>query len=222
MTNVVLPRVKVCGLTCAADVRAALEAGADALGFVRHAPSPRDLDAAGAAELVELVEASARDVTPVALMVDPSPEEAVRHLERSGARLLQLCGREDPREWSGFETPILRRLAVVPEAEEELERWRGVALGFVLDHPGGPGGTGRTVDLVRAARLASLAPCLLAGGLAADNVAQRVAAVGPAGVDASSRLESRPGLKDPGAVGAFVTAARRALAGRDGGGREGG
>ncbi|MCZ6596730.1 MAG: phosphoribosylanthranilate isomerase [Planctomycetota bacterium] len=203
-----LPRVKVCGLTRAEDVRAALEAGADALGFVHHGPSPRSLDAEAAGMLVEPVP---KDVLAVAVMVDPTPAEALAFLRTSGLRALQLCGAEEAEAWRDFPTTILRRVAVTPEARTEIARWRGIAAGFVLDHPSGPGGTGAAVDAALAAELADVAPCLLAGGLDAKNVGARVAAVSPAGVDASSRLESTPGIKDHAAVRAFVRAAQRAI-----------
>jgi phosphoribosylanthranilate isomerase len=106
---------------------------------------------------------------------------------------------------------VLRRIGVTETAERELDAWREVASGFVLDHPSAAGGTGLGVDLARAARLASLAPCLLAGGLDAGNVAERIAAVLPFGVDASSRLELAPGRKDHARVAAFVQRAHNAL-----------
>jgi phosphoribosylanthranilate isomerase len=93
-----------------------------------------------------------------------------------------------------------------------IESWRGIAAGFVLDHPSSAGGSGREIDLAIAAELARLAPCLLAGGLDERNVAERVRAVRPAGVDASSRLESAPGHKDPARVTAFIRAARAEVA----------
>ena len=203
-----LSRIKVCGLTRAEDVRAALDAGADALGFVQYAPSPRDLSPETAAELIADVPAG---VARVLVVVECTPATARAALEATGADHLQLCGEQRAADWAGFPVPILRRIAVQDGAHEELTSWRELALGFVLDHPSGPGGSGRTVDETLAAELASLAPCLLAGGLDPDNVAERVAATRPAGVDGSSRLETRPGIKDPDRVRAFVTAARAAL-----------
>jgi phosphoribosylanthranilate isomerase len=202
-----LPRIKVCGIASLADVAGVLTE-IDAVGLVAWDRSPRFLDASRAARVVAGLPAS---VLPVAVMVDKTPREAERWAREVGARAVQLCGGEAPEPWQDFALPILRRVPVVPGAEAVIEAWRGIAAGFVLDDPEEPGGTGRTVDLVLAARLASIAPCLLAGGLDAKNVAARVAFVRPAGVDASSRLESRPGRKDPARVEAFVRAARAAL-----------
>lgn len=206
-----LPRVKVCGLTRAEDVRVALRAGAEALGFVHYAPSPRDVDAGRVARIVAEVPA---DVPTVAVLVDTTPADARAYLASSGLRWVQLCGSEDADAWRGFEAPILRRVAVDEGAGAEVARWMGIARAFVLDHPAAPGGTGASVELARAAEIAASAPCLLAGGMAPENVAARVRAVEPWGVDASSRLESAPGIKDPARVAAFVAAARASLAER--------
>jgi phosphoribosylanthranilate isomerase len=203
-----LPRVKVCGLTRPEDLAAAVAAGCDAVGLVEHPPSPRAVAARRARELTGELPP---EVLPVGVFVDRSPAEVERWLRAAGARAAQLCGAERAEHWRSFAFPLLRRLAVADGALEELERWEGTADGFVLDHPSAPGGTGRAVVLLSAARLASLAPCLLAGGLDGDNVAERVAAVRPAGVDASSALESGPGRKDAGRLRSFVENARRAL-----------
>ena len=204
-----LPRVKVCGVRSMADIGAALAVGLDAIGLVEHPPSPRAVTAEAAAAVVA---ALPTQVLCVAVFVDRTPEEVALWLEASGAHIAQLCGSERPDEWTGFGRPLLRRLAVDEHADEELERWREVAHGFVLDHPGAPGGSGHVVDLERARRLAARAPCLLAGGLDEANVAERIARAAPHGVDASSRLESAPGVKDPARVERFVRAATRALA----------
>lgn len=203
-----LPRIKVCGLTRPEDVRAAVEAGADALGFVRHPASPRYVEASAAAELVAGVPAG---LATVAVVVDAEPSELAAYLEATGIGWAQLCGEERPEDWRGFAAPLLRRVGVDADAEAELEAWAEVAAGYVLDHPAAPGGTGRGVDPARAAELARRAPCLLAGGLGPANVRDAALAVRPLGVDASSRLESTPGIKDPAAVRDFVRAARAAL-----------
>lgn len=204
----VLPRAKVCGLRRAADLCAAIDAGADAVGFVFHEPSPRWLADREAQALAGLVPPA---VLAVAVFVDATPEWALARAQRCGARAVQLCGRERPPEWSGFPLPVLRRLPVSAEAQDEIEAWRQIARGFVLDSAQAPGGSGRPVSWELAAGLAAQARCLLAGGLDAHNVAAAVRAVRPAGVDASSRLEARPGRKDPQRVRAFVAAALRAL-----------
>jgi phosphoribosylanthranilate isomerase len=94
----------------------------------------------------------------------------------------------------------------------QMARWFGVAEGFVLDHPSSAGGSGLLVDQTCARELAATGPCLLAGGLDPETVASAIRATCPLGVDASSRLESSPGQKDPQRVRDFVRHAQRAFA----------
>ncbi len=242
--NYRLPRVKVCGLCRVQDLRAALAAGADAVGFVQHPPSPRavapdqvadmlaavgswgldaarGLDAAGSgldeasgASAVGLPSAgqrSAGEPLSVAVMVDLDPTRAHAWAARAGVAAVQLCGQEQAKDWSGFPLPLWRRIGVDGHGAEEMKRWHGVANAFVLDHPDSVGGSGRTVDWELAHQLVQRGPCLLAGGLGADNVVAAVAAALPAGVDASSRLEAAPGCKNPAEVLTFVQRAHAAL-----------
>jgi phosphoribosylanthranilate isomerase len=204
-----LPRVKVCGLTSIGDALAAVDAGCDAIGLVAHRASPRAVRADRAAEIAASVGGRA---LVVAVLVDVDPEGALAVCEAFGARAVQLCGGEIASAWRDFPLPILRRIAVEPGAREAIEAWRGTAALSVLDHPSAPGGSGREVDLGLAAELARVAPCSLAGGLDQANVAERVRAVRPFGVDASSRLETAPGRKDAAKVRVFVARARAALA----------
>lgn len=204
-----LPRIKVCGLARIEDVRTAVAAGAEAVGAVHFAPSPRSVEPADIADLFSEVPP---EVLTVGVVVDLSPASAAEFLAASGVRALQLCGSQRAAEWADFPVPLLRRIPVDASGTDELAAWSGVAAGFVLDHPKSAGGSGQTVDFERAAQLAAAAPCLLAGGLSAGNVPEAVQQVRPRGVDASSRLEQTPGRKNPAAVYAFVQAAQAALA----------
>ena len=206
--DLVVPRVKVCGLTREEDVASAIEAGASALGFVEYPPSPRAVTRERARALIDGV---AGRVASVAVLVDRDPDFAAAWVRASGATMVQLCGSERAEAWRGFEHPILRRVAADDRAEEEIAAWQGIAAAVVLDHPSAPGGTGLGVDGARAAILARLAPCLLAGGLDETNVRARLSIARPRGADASSRLEIAPGIKDPARVAAFVRAARETL-----------
>jgi len=203
-----LPRIKVCGLKRAEDARAALAAGADALGVVHFAASPRS------AQLEEAREIFALDsnVPGVLVVVDPELQQASDWMQATGATAIQLCGSQQASTWAEFPYPILRRLPVDSSAEAEIAQWQAVAAGFVLDHPATAGGSGLTVDFARAQELAQQAPCLLAGGLDAENVSNAVQSVQSCGVDASSRLELLPGRKNPAAVLAFVRAAQQSFA----------
>ncbi len=206
------PIIKVCGLCRDEDVDVALDAGANALGFVHHPPSARHMDIAPLVDLVQRA-TDRGQVNTVLVLVDAAPDQACAWAERLGVSHLQLCGREDPQAWKdvGRSVRILRRVSVQSSAPAEVEAWASLSEAFVLDHPAGPGGTGAAVDPSLARRLSALGPCILAGGLDGDNVTAQVAAVAPMGVDASSRLESEPGIKDPQRLRAFVHAARRAL-----------
>ncbi len=201
------PRVKVCGITRVEDARAAIAAGADALGVI-FAPSPRRVDAARAAAIVQ-----AAGATPVAgVFVDAPRAEVESLVDATGIAAVQLCGQERPEDFSRLTVPVWRRLAVEePAASLELRRWLPLAALFVLDHPSSPGGSGQTVDPTLARALSAQAPCLLAGGMGPANAAAAAAAVRPHGLDASSRLESAPGLKDSALVKEFVLAARHGL-----------
>ncbi len=202
-----VPRLKVCGFTTRADLEAAIAAGADAVGFVHYAPSPRSLLASDMARLTPHVP---EGIAKVAVLVDARPEATADWCASTGTDWVQLCGAQQAEAWRGFDLPLLRRLPVSEAGLDELEAWSTVAAAFVLDHPASPGGTGLQVDASLARRMAQRAPCLLAGGLDENNVSERIAAVRAHGVDASSRLESRPGHKDKARVQLFV---QRALAG---------
>lgn len=208
------PRVKVCGLTRTEDVDAALFAGADALGFVLHEASPRSVAESRAAELCGRAGARARCYL---VLVEHARADVERLMASTGAGGVQLCGDPHPGSFEDFEGDLLVRLSADERALERAEPWIPLLAGrpgrgFVLEPPGSFGGSGRAVELPCAQRLLQRLPCLLAGGLTADNVAGRIAHTGARGVDASSGLELSHGLKDPVRVTRFVRSARRALA----------
>jgi phosphoribosylanthranilate isomerase len=199
--------VKVCGLTRLEDARVALDAGADWLGFVLATEGPRAIAPGRAGEIVAALEG----VVAVAVMVGVSPDEALRAARQVGATRVQLH-RVDAATWprdfplpAAFAVPMDaagRPAAAVPEARDLL----------VLDaaDPVRMGGTGRTFPWAAARDLARTRDVMLAGGLDGGNVGEAIAAVRPFGVDAASRLERAPGIKDPDAVRRFVAAARGA------------
>jgi phosphoribosylanthranilate isomerase len=197
--------VKVCGLTRLEDARVAIDAGADWLGFVLHGESPRAADPGRAAEIL----ASLPRATGVAVMVGPDPDTALAIATRAGARRVQLH-RVDPATWpadfpleASFVVPVERSgtLAAAAPPTRHL---------LMLDtaHATLAGGTGETLPWDAVATLAATRAVMLAGGLAADNVALALDQVHPFGVDASSRLEQSPGVKDAEAVRRYVAAVR--------------
>jgi phosphoribosylanthranilate isomerase len=199
-------RVKICGLRTAIDVHAAIEAGADAVGFV-FAKSVRQLDARGARSLIGLVPAGILRVG-VVRTVDSAPLEELFAL---GLDAIQI--ERDDQPVPGF--PAGTRLWSVLRDGENLDA-RAAAIPpestLIIDSALG-GGSGRSADLRRVATLAGARPIILAGGLTPDTVADAINRVHPCGVDVSSGVESAPGIKSPELIHAFVKAARDAAAG---------
>lgn len=196
--------VKVCGITTREAAQAAVEAGADALGFV-FLDSARRVTAEAAtrigagldAERVALVEGDVRDALQILEAIDAT---GVQPYGKSAA---EIASRATD---AGY--LVLRPVAVRPGFELEFARVPVDQLPLLDTHdPDRPGGTGRTFDWGWAATLER--PFVVAGGLGPDNVAAVLARLRPWGLDASSRLESRPGLKDPALVRSFVTSAKQ-------------
>jgi phosphoribosylanthranilate isomerase len=198
--------VKVCGLTRLEDARAAEEAGADWLGFVVKAESPRALAARDAGRIV----AALTRATAVAVMVSPTPDQALEWAREMGARRVQLH-RVDPEAWpADFPLPVTLAIAVNADGVLAAEPPSRHLIMLDTAHPVLAGGTGESFPWDTAAALAARRPVLLAGGLADDNVEAAITRVRPFGVDASSRLEVRPGIKDHERVRRFVSAVRLA------------
>jgi phosphoribosylanthranilate isomerase len=197
--------VKVCGLTRAGDAAWALECGADWLGFIVAAWGPREVGPDGMAAILSGLPGA----VGVAIIADRGPDEALALARRAGATRLQLH-RVDPAGWPA-DFPLPCAFATGVDAE-------GAARGPLappphlvhLDTAHGmlTGGTGRTFPWERARALCGDRPFMLAGGLDADNVATALAVASPFGVDAASRLESAPGIKDRDKVRRFVAAVR--------------
>lgn len=203
-----LPQVKVCGVTRPEDAHHAVLAGADAIGVVMVEGTPRCVTA----ETASAIFATAPELAwKILVLVDATPADALQRARQVGATAVQLCGNEPADAFRDFPLPILRRLGVVPTSQLECDAWSGIARAFVLDHPATSGGSGKQVDPTIAHALASQAPCILAGGLSASVVAGAIEAIRPLGVDASSRLESAPGIKSNAAVKDYISTAKHAL-----------
>ena len=181
--------VKICGITTPEDARAAVEAGATAVGFNFYAKSPRYVEPA----------AWIREFTgalKVGVFVNESAERIAEVMERCGLDVAQLHG--------ACGAPAGARVWLARSVEEERG---GNPEAWLIDAPAGElyGGTGKTYDWRRVRGVEGRV--VLAGGLDASNVAEALEAARPWGVDACSRLERAPGLKDYGKVAAFVRAA---------------
>ena len=201
-------RVKICGLTRAADVIAAAEAGADALGFVCYERSPRYVAPEALAALAGQLPPLA---TPVLLFVNAAPAVIERALAAVPDALLQFHGDETEADCTRWGRPYLR--AVRMDAGVDLldcfARFRS-ARGLLADAPSaGFGGSGQRFDWGCLPRRRPGA-LVLAGGLDARCVGEAIARVRPEAVDVSSGVESAPGLKDAGRIREFIAAVRAA------------
>ena len=204
-------RTKICGITRVEDALAAVEAGADAIGLVFYAKSPRAVDVQRARELLAALPPF---VTSVGLFVDMPRCELSEILEAVPLDLLQFHGAERPADCEGYHRPWIKALRVRPgdDLEAACRTYAG-ASGLLLDTyvPGVPGGTGEAFDWsLVPAKLSK--PIILAGGLHADNVGQAIAQVRPYAVDVSGGVEQAKGIKDPARITAFIDAVARAQA----------
>lgn len=201
-------RVKVCGITSIQDARAAIDAGADALGFVFYPPSPRYISVESAAVIMEQLPAF---VCTVGLFVNASVDEIEHCIERTQVDLLQFHGDEDAAFCESFSRPYIKALRVnsdvhKPSDVAELAQAYSSARGILLDtyRKGVPGGTGESFDwgLVPT----SIDNVILAGGLTPQNVAGAIATVRPYAVDVSGGVEASHGIKDTVKIQQFFTA----------------
>ncbi|MBI5819928.1 MAG: phosphoribosylanthranilate isomerase [Verrucomicrobia bacterium] len=201
---------KICGITNEADALAAVEAGADALGFVLWPQSKRFVAMEAAARITELVP---RHVQRVAVLVNPSREDVERLLAADTFDTLQLHGEETPEfcaQWRG-RAKIWKAFRVADAASlAPLARY-SVVDAVLLDSysPTSHGGTGKTFDwsLVREAKKSGR-PVILSGGLTPANVREAVAHARPDGVDVSSGVELSPGKKDHERIREFIRNAK--------------
>jgi len=203
-------RVKICGITTLEDGLAAVDAGADALGFIFFEASPRWISPESAAGIIRRLPPL---VSKVGVFVNAS-ERAVREaISLSGIDTLQFHGDESPPFCAGF-TPIKVYKAFRIQGLETLEdlpRFKTDA--WLLDShvPEKSGGTGARFNWDLAVEAKKLGrPIILAGGLAPENVTEAVRQVRPFAVDVSSGVEATPGRKDPGRIRAFINAVHSA------------
>ena len=213
------PVVKICGLSTAATLDAALDAGADMVGFVFFAKSPRHLDWATARALG--VQARGR-AKIVALSVDADDDTLERIVDALSPDLMQLHGSETPARVKRIgelcARPTMKAIGVATRGDlARAELYEGVADTLLIDAkpPKGaalPGGNGRPFDWSLTREFRPSVPWLLSGGLDPETVEAAIALSQARGVDVSSGVESAPGVKDVSKIRAFVAAARRAFA----------
>lgn len=203
-------KVKVCGITNAEDARAAVEAGADALGFIFYAKSPRYVVPAVAARIIADLPPL---VTLVGVFVNEEPATVRSIMDACGLAIAQLHGDENAAYCHDLSRPAMKALRLKDRgsllALAEYQG-RGAVRGFVLDRfsEAAYGGTGLITNWALAAEVAKSTRVLLAGGLTPENVREAISTVRPYGVDVSSGVESAPGKKDHAKMFAFLDAVR--------------
>lgn len=204
-------RVKICGITSVDDAIAVVHAGADALGLVFYAASPR----AVSLELARKISLAAGPfVSVTGLFVDADPEFVHSVLNQVPLQLLQFHGDETEVYCESFKRPYMKAIRMRPglDVSATISAYPS-ASGILLDayRPGVPGGTGETFDWARVPQGLST-PLVLAGGLTPANVTEAITATRVYGVDVSGGVESVPGKKDHIKLTAFISNARRCTA----------
>jgi phosphoribosylanthranilate isomerase len=200
-------RVKICGITNLEDALLAAELGADALGFIFYAKSPRHITPEAAREIVAQLPPF---VAAVGVFVDEAAAVVAELAAKIGLDWVQLHGQESPGYCRTLGHKVIKGFRIQDEDSlGQLADYRGAAQALLLDtyKKGQVGGTGEIFDWHLARKAKEYGPIILAGGLTADNVAQAIAAAGPAAVDAASGTEAAPGKKDPAKLRAFFKAA---------------
>ena len=219
-----MTRVKICGITNLDDARQAVQAGADALGFIFVENTPRFVTPG---QVAPIVRALPPFVTPVGVFWDQPVGHVKAVVEACRLRAIQLHGDEKPEDWQDAPVPVIKTIKLPPATTIEGlpeykigERigalaWRKVAAAILFDSEARwSEGEAREPIEWRASRLMGAMapetrmPVVLSGGLTPDSVARAVEIVRPHAVDVDSGVESRPGRKDPDKVRRFIVEAK--------------
>jgi phosphoribosylanthranilate isomerase len=200
--------VKICGVTSEADALLAVGMGASAVGFI-FAPSPRQMAPAAVADIVKRLP---HETVTVGVFRDESPQRVIEIANQIGLRAVQLHGVESVEDTQWIAGRIGWTIKAFPAGHRNIERFAAYGAQTLLIDGANPG-SGELFDWRLAEGVVDPRRLLVSGGLDPDNVGAAVAHLHPWGVDVASGVESTPGVKDPGRLRAFITAARRA--GRD-------
>jgi phosphoribosylanthranilate isomerase len=204
-------RVKICGITSAADAQAAIEAGANLLGFNFYENSPRHIAEDQAAEIRSRLP---KKIKAVGIFVNRRPADVIALRSSLELDAVQLHGDESPEAVAEIApvVPVIKAFRVEPEFPlTTLDKYaRAFAFLFDAAHTDQYGGTGRTTDWDVARSASSSHRIILAGGLKVENVAAAVRIVRPYGIDVASGVETSPGKKDHGLLREFIQEVRRA------------
>ena len=205
--------IKICGLTRESDVEAAVQAGADLVGFVFFPPSPRSITVVRAAELTRLVPMG---VTKVALSVDAGDDFLTDIAENAGIDMMQFHGSEPfgrvVEAQKRFGLPVMKALAIGGAQDVIQSRTYEPVADFLMfdakppEDATRPGGNAEAFDWELIADETWSKPWFLAGGLSPENVAEAIRTSGAVGVDVSSGVEDAPGIKNFDKIHKFIDA----------------
>jgi phosphoribosylanthranilate isomerase len=199
-------KVKICGITNLDDALLAVDAGADALGFVFFGPSPRNISPEQASAIIRRLPPF---IQTVGLFVNESLPTINETADACGLDIIQLHGEESPDFCTGVKRRVLKALRVRNITSLEPMASYQVSA-FLLDawSPTAWGGTGQTFNWDIAASAAGSRKIVLAGGLTTDNIVDAIRQVRPYGVDVSSGVEVTPGKKDAVKINEFIRKAK--------------
>ena len=198
-----MTKVKICGFTEPNNARDAALAGVDAIGLVFYDKSPRNVDIHSAQKIIKALPPF---INRVGLFVNANPSFIDEILCEVALDTLQFHGDESVLDCAQYQMPFIKSLRVKPDTNvKEIAENFSSASALLLDSfsPSSYGGTGESFDWSLACVKISL-PIILAGGLTVDNVADAIKQVNPYAVDASSGVESAPGVKDIDKIEAFI------------------
>ena len=198
--------IKICGVTNADDAACAVESGADAIGFNFYPSSKRFIVPENAREISEALDVS---ILRVGVFVNPAQDYVDATIRQVALNAIQFSGNETPDDVSGYQLRVFKAIHITGVESLAALKLYGVDA-FLLDthREGEFGGTGETFDWDVARKAKQFGKVILAGGLTPGNVSPAVRLVRPYGVDVSSGVESRPGIKDHKKIRDFIRRAR--------------
>lgn len=202
-------RIKICGITRMEDALAAVEAGADALGFIFTPRSRRYIQPVDAAAIIATLPPS---ILPVGVFVNATREHIRATISSTGIRAAQFHGEESPDDIRGYNLFAIKAHRVTPDFTPSILS-SYTADAHLLDAyvEGVLGGTGKAFDWHFAKEACAYGTIVLSGGLTPENIERAIGVSMPDAVDVSSGVELRPGLKDAGRMKSFVERAREAF-----------
>ncbi len=204
-----MTKIKICGIKTVTEALAAMNAGADLIGFNFYPKSPRYIDVGQCRDIMSVMRRYGGYISFVGVFVNASSEDIHATVETCGLNLAQLHGDETSELINSLNGKAFKAFRGIPHSLDGFARESPPAFLVDASVKGIYGGSGVTADWKSAAELAETYPLLLAGGLTPENVGEAIRQVKPWGVDVASGVECAPGEKDPHKMKAFVQAVRR-------------